>query len=597
MKYKKLDNWEYQENLEQILYVAQLFEELLFDYTLDSYKPSTLNSNSLCEEALKTIQEIDLGTINRGACNPIIDELIWSLKGDSVAKELIGGKLDIYVRELKSGNTSLESKKSIIELIELQFNGGKFLKEIVKQLINNLYVENNKKALTFLTRILITELRNSGYQSGFIYHTTQNFFFSQANLITRPSQLKEFLKTFNLKRNKYQVVFLASKEFRDLADSCDRMGLKIVDEFAINNQHAQGQEFLNKKSENNVFIIADDLEMLDPNSAYEEVDSRIETINNLFNFYHHKADISWTEDALIQDKKSNYTWVLTKPTPSVLKCKDTKQEKATQKLRKTIMNFGMKDRNSFRRFDTAMDLHALAVNTRAIENQLINLWTALETLIPKLVNSGKDRIIQISDVLTPFLTINYVEKHIIQINYDLLKWNYEEYRSLIAGINEGAESDTTTKIGAFLSMSKYDELREQLYGKLGDYPLLKFRIYMLYERMNNPEKLLNALKRHIKRVEWQIHRVYRTRNLIVHSGSLPKYADGIVENLHAYLDSLLDTVIDLVQNEKSIGTLEQAYSEISIRWNYHLAILEQMKKKDVDESSFFELLFGYKIKR
>lgn len=596
MKYKNLDNWEYQENLEQLLFIAQLFEELLFDYTLDSYKPSTLNSNSLCEEALKTLHEIDLGTINRGACNPIIDELIWSLKADSVAKELIGRKIEIYLRELKSGNTSLEAKKSIIELIHLQFSDGKYLRGIIKQIVDSIYVENNKKALTYLTRILVTELRNSGYQSGFIYHLTQNFFFSQNNIINRPSQLKEFLKFFNLKKKKYLVVFIASKEFRELADSCDRMGLKIVDEFTLNNQHTQGRDFLNKKNENNVFIIADDLERLDPNSAYESVDSRIETINNLFNFYHHKANISWTEDALIQDKKSKYTWVLTKPTPSVLKCKDTKQEKATYKLRKTIMNFRM-DHNSFRRFDTAMDLHALAVNTRAIENQLINLWTALETLIPKLVNSGKDRIVQISDVLTPFLTINYVEKHITQLNYDLLNWNYEEYRSLISKIDEGADSDTTTKIGAFLSMSKYNELRVQLYEKLRNYPLLKFRIYMLYERMNNPEKLLDALKRHIKRVEWQIHRVYRTRNLIVHSGILPKYADGIVENLHAYLDSLLETVIDLVQNEKSLGTLEQAYSEISVRWTYHLAVLEQMKKKEVDESSFFELLFGYKIKR
>ena len=50
MKYRSLKKWENVDKLEGLVFFAQLLEELLFHYSLDTYKPSALNTSSLCLE-------------------------------------------------------------------------------------------------------------------------------------------------------------------------------------------------------------------------------------------------------------------------------------------------------------------------------------------------------------------------------------------------------------------------------------------------------------------------------------------------------------------------------------------------------------------
>ena len=53
-------------------------------------------------------------------------------------------------------------------------------------------------------------------------------------------------------------------------------------------------------------------------------------------------------------------------------------------------------------FSRSIDLHSAALTASAIENQMLDLWAALETLIPKSSESNKDRIVQICDQIIPF---------------------------------------------------------------------------------------------------------------------------------------------------------------------------------------------------
>ncbi|HDR1892148.1 TPA: hypothetical protein QB628_000993, partial [Pasteurella multocida] len=89
MKFRGLYKFSDLENKNNFVFFAQLLEEMLFDYTLDTYKPSILNIHSLIEEALEVINEVENGNIKSPNISHVLDELISNLEKDIIAQNLI----------------------------------------------------------------------------------------------------------------------------------------------------------------------------------------------------------------------------------------------------------------------------------------------------------------------------------------------------------------------------------------------------------------------------------------------------------------------------------------------------------------------------
>ena len=58
MKYFEPKHWKYSENLEGLLYFAQVLNESLFDFSIDTYKPNALNAHSITHEVLQIISKV-----------------------------------------------------------------------------------------------------------------------------------------------------------------------------------------------------------------------------------------------------------------------------------------------------------------------------------------------------------------------------------------------------------------------------------------------------------------------------------------------------------------------------------------------------------
>src|SRR5690606_9153820 len=96
---------------------------------------------------------------------------------------------------------------------------------------------------------------------------------------------------------------------------------------------------------------------------------------------------------------------------------------------------------------------------------------------------------------------------------------------------------------------------------------------------------------HKQKVEWQIRRIYRTRNLIVHSGKLPSYTNILIENLHNYFDSFLETLINKAITEKTIRTINQGVIELDFAVKNHFDTLDKHKDEDTTLDNFKSILF------
>ena len=64
---KKINKWNYVSQMENLLFFANLIDEMTFNYTLDSFKASVHNIFSLMRECLITIKDIQTETIKKGA--------------------------------------------------------------------------------------------------------------------------------------------------------------------------------------------------------------------------------------------------------------------------------------------------------------------------------------------------------------------------------------------------------------------------------------------------------------------------------------------------------------------------------------------------
>lgn len=194
MKYRKIEKWDNVKESKNLLFFAQLFDELFFDFSLDTYKPSSMNTSLLFEEALEVIAEIKKGSIKAPNLQHVIDELCENLSKDKVAQALLSIKLKQINSVLKDPKKSAEDKKIVIELILRQINLKKYKKKNEDLLIEMINGVEDFSVIRSLARSYATTLLNIGFSSEYISDVTQKFFYYEKNRIYGNSAIEDFIK-------------------------------------------------------------------------------------------------------------------------------------------------------------------------------------------------------------------------------------------------------------------------------------------------------------------------------------------------------------------------------------------------------------------
>ena len=349
--------------------------------------------------------------------------------------------------------------------------------------------------------------------------------------------------------------------------------------------------FRDSRGNDESFIICSKVTAYDHHSAREGAESLLGQISGVFNFFHHKKRPEISEKAVISRTYDNYVVILDKPTKFILKVKlEQSPSDAANSVRETLSGLQL-DKESTYRFARWIDLHSAALTATAIENQLLDLWAALETLMPKSYESNKDRIVQICDSLVPFLQLNYIQKQLIELLSDLRNWSEPKLKEIFDKIPDSGTYTDLEKIGALVAINSNSVLREELYSSMADFPLLKNRIYTLHETLNSPEAIKKMLDNHKIKIEWHLRRIYRTRGLIIHSGTVPSYTSVLIENLHNYFDIFLKKIITLSKDSK-IVTIEQGILEVQLLVEYQYSLLKKHQNENLTGDNFKEALLG-----
>ncbi|WP_299229140.1 hypothetical protein [uncultured Psychroserpens sp.] len=576
MKYKEPKYWKYEKKLEGLLYFSQVLNEVLFDYSIDTYKPNALNAHSITHEALSLLRKVRSKHIPDGNLKPVREELLLLIKKDLVVKSLLNEKLAHYSKLIKEANNIDDLYYSIYS-IHTYLSDKKYLEEVKRLLTETVKEGKRKRDIFFLTRVFVTELMNYGYSKSYLYNLTNQFFFQEKDKeIDNVDVISKFLNLFDFKEQKFDVFIQAPAIFWDFRKSLKEVDVKMSKTIKHTDKNVILKSFSKQKKSTDIYLIIKDVEALDHFSARRKGQNKLNFFINLFHLYHHRESLEFRNLCCVNRLDNNYTLILDEPINSVKKQKDFKSTDAALMVEKLIKNLSFaRKNNSIGRFIKALELHKLALSANEEENQLLDLWAAIETIFQKKAESNESRIEQISNSLIPFLSYGYVKGLLLELFKDLSNWDKEKFYELLDSIN----NDSSLRLNTFLELlvlEENDSKVDDLLGYLDLFPLLKNRVTLYNEWFKNPKEVKSFIERHSKKITWQIRRIYRARNTLVHHGNKPQQLPILLENLSSYFHKVMDELEELMEHNK-VRSIEHGILEMKIHYEENLNFINEQK--------------------
>lgn len=554
-------------DLEALKYFSQLVEDFLYDYTLSSYKVKLMNTHSLCGELIHFFPLIHEKIISKGAQIPIIEELLQSLERDFIVQKILGELYKPFFEKINSNQNDIKLIESTINLLNSILNE-KYLTEIhqniEKIVVNNEH--NEKKKLRFLTQTYLTELISNGFSKRYIYFTNNSFFFNEQRKVNSVRSFYEFTKCFSLTLHKYSILIELDKV--DWVAGAVK-GSNIV----IHNKipESYGLDF----NYSGVFIEFNDIKALDPHTAREFAERNLSVFESWVNFYHHKKRLLMKGPVFVKQDNMTKAWTITENVQSIFKQPDKSENYIGENTKKI---FQVIDRLNFELIPL-LKTHADALRTDNPNQQFVSIWSALDHVISRV--SKNKNIENIVTTFLPFFSLNYFIKYLsFIINYMNNQYDYL-FSKLLESIVEGGNKFEKSVL--LLTSKKYEKLRmAELYPNiLNENPILVNKIAHIINMVKDKKEMRKAINKHLKYIKWQFHRIYRTRNIIIHDAQTVSYLNNLIENLHEYFDWIIETIIRYSENNPSVTSINEIFTGIEIESKYYLNLLD----KDNEELS------------
>jgi len=569
MKFRRLKNWSAPQGCGGLIYFSQLLEEMLFVFSLDTYKASVMHTGLLCREASNVIREIELGNIKQPNIIHVNAELCSAFEKDCIAQSLVSLPPSAFISILKNPKSMLKEFQTVLSFLSVQLTSERYRSQAEKLLKEEVTGRQSVAEIRRLTRSYVTELVAEGFDQRYIQKSAFEYFYGPTNTISTPEAIQGFFDLFPSQPKKYNVYFRVDGIFEHLGEDLIPLGLKIVRNIPEDIDITRYQKFTSQ-SENTLYAIAENVSARDNYSARDDAEYRLKLCSTLLNLFHHKENPGWRADCLVQNTDSKSIEQISNPINAMHKCADMKPEIASAKMKLLFQEFSLEN-TSFIKFVRSAQLHSMALASNSYENQILNLWIALESLIPTETKGDEASSIEhIVDSIVPFLNAIYIEKLLYSHVKDLMRWNYKATRTALNGIDGKKLAEKLVKL---MVCGEFDNQRTALEASFRDFHLLRDRFGFLRTLVSNPKNIIDALDAHQTRLAWQIRRIYRTRNIIVHSGKTPSYTKALIEHSHDYLDTVLLQLVKLASNPKTINSVAQGFKFMEMKYKQFYAAL------------------------
>jgi len=214
----------------------------------------------------------------------------------------------------------------------------------------------------------------------------------------------------------------------------------------------------------------------------------------------------------------------------------------------------------------ALELYHVAMTTEDARVRFLTLWSAMECLSHTV--DGATTMERVSRLVSSVVAWRRLEKHLRYLAINL-KFHRDNRPELKESPCVGLPNATGSKVfveDVLETVTKADgDPRLNALGKhAGSHTLLLWRTYCLWDSFHSPENLRGAMRESHQRLDWQIGRIYRARNTLVHRGEESRLLPHLSNHLQYYFSTTISRLMHGISEKKDRTAREAAF-----RWCAH----------------------------
>ena len=180
--------------------------------------------------------------------------------------------------------------------------------------------------------------------------------------------------------------------------------------------------------------------------------------------------------------------------------------------------------------------------------------------------TNETKILHFVKELVPAICITY-HRRVFAAVYSSLSLSYKgPFRKLVLDTVGVGQGGSYARFAKLILLLEYANERSTLLNMLSDNPLALNRLFRLEKYYGTPKSFDKSMNEHAKRVSWQLKRIYRVRNSLVHAGEAPEYLESLLGNSLDYFRSCITNFIRVADRDESLADLDSVIAEIGMDW-------------------------------
>lgn len=527
--------WAAKPEYQSLLYFCQLLDDMVWESTRDSHRAPAMNTYHLCVEVQRTWDETQASSLREGLISTILEELQTTGNDDPTVTTHFAepwSKLSFALKSSVAQATKVGAVARFFRQIESSYL--KRCRDEIQALVSGKATKKEKVAT--LTGAFCSYLQNVGYTPRHISRMIGTRFFN-SELAEKPvRELQDFFARFSCRPVEFDVYMSVTEQLviaaggRDFAEYKGRLpsATRLVGAF-------HPTEDIGEK-----IVIFGGISAFDEFGAVEQAEAKMALVRAVA--YTARADVhlAWQEEAVVvsSTNKAGYL-VRARDEPLRKRYRDFEsyQFHIVGEWKRAILEDQLPPPDA-NRLRNALLSYANAFHSESSSTQLVTLWSALEGLLP--ASSGEGRIDTVLRYSLACQRALYLR--------NLFRWSFIEHLApdrepFFKLLNEA--SDYTENLARFVALLCFPK-DKQMSGKLGALaaisPLTTQRGFVLHDASKNVQDLHRLVDAHVQRVGWQLRRIYRERNRIVHRADPSPNVGTLILNLNEYLATVFEVL-------------------------------------------------------
>lgn len=526
----------YPKNICQQFFHARLIE-ILHIATLDSYRVRTHNAHTLVSELLSLIEQWRNGNIKqfetvelcaRETKTKIENDPIYL--SDYPHKKILSDYLESFIKEGKTKPSFCERIKHLLEDLLIASDSKSYIdnttvaiRDLTTLLTDDEHDENyimeRLRELDSLISSLCSELISVGFSKSYLYTCAKQF-----DLKNFDTAFDKFVALINLDNRKdYVIIFKLSVSRPEMDIELPDITKAFPDEYKIDWIVNRRPNFISARNDQRFYTVT--VKSHDEFSAIKQAKEKLSNHLDRIHFALHNSKIMPLLSALVLAKKGSHFHVYDRSTLPILDGVNQGEQERLNIIQDRLNSIQSSNNITIdvtNRINAALRHLRIGDADTEIEQRFINYWIALEFLFSTPIASDST-FGRIKENLVSILVSCYGKRNLLAIDYQI-----EE-------LAKDIEIPHIWEKGAIEKIKSKIQLPILL-----EYRLNRYQTHLLSNKDNDIRRYLEL---HKQNVSWQIARIYRLRNELIHEAAIKQDIESLASNLRYYLIFVLNQAV------------------------------------------------------